>query len=82
MVWRKLEQHRVVDYAGFVINQGHIQALANACFAYIARRHPLHQSGRVRAFDFHLALAGDIPYLHMLTHMPIVFLHAGRKGFG
>ena len=79
---RELEQDGVVEHPGVLVNQRDVEALVDFGIAQVAGCHPLQQSGRVQTLDFYLALAGDVPQLHMLPKLPVVLLGRAPKGFG
>ena len=48
----------------------------------VAWGHPLDQPRGVAALDLHLALAGDIPDLHVLAKVPVVHLDRAAVRLG
>ena len=78
----QLQQHRIVDQPGALVDDGDVEAVADSGRPQIARRHPLHEAEGVRPADLDLALARDVPDLHMLAQVPVVVLDAALIGLG
>ena len=78
----QLQQHRIVDQPGALVDDGHVEAVADPGAAQIARRHPLHEAGGVGSADLDLALARDVPDLRMRAQVPVILLDAALIGLG
>jgi len=65
-----------------LVGQGRVITLSRLHRAKIARRHPLREASRVRATQFNLSLASDIPQLHMFFEVPVILLDSSLKRFG
>ena len=70
----QFEQYRIVDHEAPLVDQRRIEAPADGGGGKVARRHQLREARGVGPAQLHLALAADIPQLHVIDQMPIVLL--------
>ena len=82
MVVGQAEDHRVVEHTALIVDHGRIQAPAGRHCAQIPGSHQLGEPGGVRPPQLHLALAADVPYLHVLPEVPVIFFHAPAEALG
>ena len=73
-VFRKPQNDRIVDHASRLVHQGRIGTPARRQAGDVARRHQLHEAGRVRTHHLDLLFAGDIPDLNMPLEVMVVVL--------
>ena len=66
----------IVQHATGFIHDRHVVTLAGQHAAQIARRQHLHQTPRIGATQFDLALDGHIPHLHMVFEVAVICFHA------
>ncbi len=82
MVMRQFLDDGVINHAPIGIDQRCVKALSHFGTAQIAWGHQLHQLCCIFALNSDLPLATDVPKLHVLAQMPVIFIDRLAEPFG